>query len=313
MGRISFGVLPLFLLLTKDMKKIAVIINPRSGSNAKLEEFIKKIRDIFLSFQVEPKIVLLYPVIDLKQKIAGLLTEGHEIIVAAGGDGTISSVARELVGTKAILGVIPNGTFNHFAKDVGIPLDIFEAIAVIVNGTPRYIDVGSVNDTVFINNSSIGIYSQLVRRRTELEQRGWGRYIGFIKIVAYLFIRRPFIKARLLSRGEERFARTPFVFIGNNHYTFSGIGLGSRHALNQNVLTVCTMPGVKRWQLLALIARGFIGWLRPHTDIEATLVKEVRVVLEKPFVLVSIDGEIATIKTPLYYKSKPKALALMLP
>lgn len=313
MGRISFGVLPLFLLLDKDMKKIAVIINPRSGNNGNHEEYIKKIRYIFLSFQAEPKVVLLYPVVDLKQKIASLLMEGYEIIAVAGGDGTISSVARELVGTKAILGVIPYGTFNHFAKDAGVPLDIPEAVAAIVHGSPRYIDVGSVNGITFINNSSIGIYSQLVRKRTELERKGWGKYVAFIHIALYLFMRRPFIKAHLRINKKEYLVKTPFVFVGNNHYAFSGLGLGSRHVLNQNVLTLCTIPGVKRWQLIGLITRGFIGWLRPHTDIETTLVNEVTVVLEKQFVSVSIDGEIATIKTPLYYKSKPKALALMLP
>ena len=87
------------------------------------------------------------------------------VVVAGGGDGTVNAVASELVGTGKILGVLPLGTLNHFAKDLCIPLDIESAVDVIAQETITQIDIGEVNGRYFLNNSSIGLYPQIVQER----------------------------------------------------------------------------------------------------------------------------------------------------
>src|SRR6202043_1680424 len=94
------------------------------------------------------------------------------IVVAAGGDGTVSGVAAGLVGTPATLGVLPVGTLNHFAKDLGIPLSLEKAVATIAAPRVGAIDVGRVNERVFLNNSSIGIYPNIIEAREELRRLG---------------------------------------------------------------------------------------------------------------------------------------------
>ena len=94
------------------------------------------------------------------------------IVVAAGGDGTISSVAAAVIDSPAALGVLPLGTLNHFAKDLHIPLDLAGAIAVVAAGHVGHVDVGQVNERVFVNNSSIGIYPSIVEEREALRRRG---------------------------------------------------------------------------------------------------------------------------------------------
>src|SRR5262249_39207144 len=93
-------------------------------------------------------------------------------IVAGGGDGTINTVASIVVGTGIPLGLLPLGTLNHFAKDLGIPLTIDEAVGVVLGGRTIEVDVGEVNGKIFLNNSSLGLYPRIVRLRERSEARG---------------------------------------------------------------------------------------------------------------------------------------------
>src|SRR3954447_6264864 len=86
-------------------------------------------------------------------------------VVAAGGDGTVSAVASALAGTDRVMGVLPAGTLNHFAKDLRLPLTLADAARVIAAARTTGVDVGEVNGRCFVNNSSIGLYPHVVVKR----------------------------------------------------------------------------------------------------------------------------------------------------
>ena len=94
-----------------------------------------------------------------------------DVIVAGGGDGTIHTIAAVLAGTGVPLGILPLGTLNHFAKDLGIPMELHDAVDVVAAARGVNVDVGEVNGIVFINNSSIGVYPYMVLDRERLRRR----------------------------------------------------------------------------------------------------------------------------------------------
>ncbi len=107
-----------------------------------------------------------------KKAIAG----EAEIIVAGGGDGTVSAVASVVCKTDKTLGVLPLGTLNNFSKDLGIPQNIEDAVKIIAGNKVKTIDVGEVNGRIFINNSSIGLYPHIVKRREAQQRLGYGKW-----------------------------------------------------------------------------------------------------------------------------------------
>lgn len=159
--------------------------------------------------------------------------ERPSAIVAAGGDGTVSAVVAAIVDTDIALGVLPLGTLNHFAKDLGLPLDLEAAIDRLLSGATRRVDVGEVNGRTFVNNSSLGLYPDIVRDRERQRKRlGRRKWPAFALACLSALRRYPFLGVRLTVGGSERIYRTPFVFIGKNDYRMDGLALGERDRID---------------------------------------------------------------------------------
>src|SRR3954454_14340219 len=164
-------------------------------------------------------------------------SDGQHVIVAAGGDGTQSAIASALAGTPALMGVLPMGTLNHFAKDLGLPQDLPAAARAIATGRPRASDVAEGNGRVFVNNSSIGLYPRVVRRRDEMRERlGHGKWYAMFKAIVQIFRRFPLVRLRMTANGRSFEHTTPFVFVGNNQYEIDRLNLGKRASLENGDL-----------------------------------------------------------------------------
>src|ERR1041385_7680888 len=124
-------------------------------------ERAKRLEEAFREAGLEPRLWPFGPGEEVREVARRALEARPPVLVAAGGDGTLSAVADVLRGTDTALGVIPVGTMNHFAKDLGIPLDAGEAAQVIGTGRCIRVDVGEVNGRAFINNASLGIYADM--------------------------------------------------------------------------------------------------------------------------------------------------------
>lgn len=289
---------------------IEVIINAGSGS-VECETVERQLSELFEQYGVEANIHLAQSgaeIIDLAKKFVAGETE---IIVAGGGDGTVSAVASQIVGTKKTLGVLPLGTLNNFLKDLQIPQNIEGAVKIIAGGNVRQIDTGEVNERIFINNSSIGLYPQIVKRRERRQRLGHGKWWAAFWAALKILKRSPFFAVRLESRQTIRIIRTPFVFVGNNEYEMDFFNIGRRAKLDNGKLSVYFLHRSGRKGLFLLAIRTLFGRLRQTRDFEEINIEEITFETRKKRLLVALDGEVATLETPLRYKIQPKSLRVI--
>jgi diacylglycerol kinase family enzyme len=236
------------------------------------------------------------------------------MLLAGGGDGSLNAVVNGMAGTDIALGVLPLGTLNHFAKDLGIPLEIDAAVSVLKAGAVRRVDLGEVNGRLFLNNSSIGLYPRIVRHRdAQRETLGRGKWWAMALSAMHVLRTFPLISVRIQTDGETRVLTTPFVFLGNNDYRMDLLNLGTREGLEGGQLSVSLARCDTRWGLLKLAVRGVLGRLRQERDFLHLLTADLEIAMARPAVDVSVDGEILRMPLPLRYAIRPKALAVYAP
>ena len=243
------------------------------------------------------------------------LDSGMPIVVAGGGDGTINAVASVLVGTGVAFGVLPLGTLNHFAKDVGIPLALGEAVANIAHGVRKKVDVGTVNGQIFLNNSSLGLYPDIVRDREKQQTRlGRGKWLAAAWATIGALRRYPFLSVRLtLDNGQLQARRTPFVFIGNNEYTMQGFSIGARARLDTGKLSLYVAQRPGRLGLLRLGWCALWGRLAQERDFDVLSAQSLDIETRHKRILDATDGEVTVMTTPLNYRIRPAALNVIVP
>ena len=243
------------------------------------------------------------------------VTHGGELVVAGGGDGTISCVAGALAGTGAKLGILPLGTLNHFARDLGLPLDLAESAQVIANGTPRAVDIAEVNGRLFVNNSAIGLYPLMILDR-DSQQRRLGRSKRLAMIVASFRTLVRFHHRRLtLTVNDERAGRidTPLLFVGNNDYRVDIGAPGRRESLDDGELCVFVLRKKTARGLIGATIRALLDRSRDDDMVRIEGVERLRVASKRSHLAVSLDGETAIMDTPLDYRIRPKALQVLAP
>ncbi len=239
---------------------------------------------------------------------------GLDAVVAGGGDGTLSCAAGHLAGTGRPLGILPLGTLNHLARDAGIPAGVEEAAMTIAAGRALEIDVAEVNGRVFVNNSSVGLYPDMVMLR-EQEQERFGRSKRRAMLSASLASLRHFRRHRLWisAPGLEAPIRTPLLFVGNNRYQVNLFGLGQRERLDEGELCLYAIRAKSRLHLFWAGIRGIFGRLDQQRDFITAYVTEAEIGSDRPTLSLSADGETLRMETPLRYRIRPKALKLIVP
>ena len=240
---------------------------------------------------------------------------GAELVIAAGGDGTVSAVAGALVGTRAALGILPLGTLNHLARDLGIPFDLGQAAAVIGAGQQRVIDVARLNDRIFVNNSAIGLYPLFVADREGQEQR-LGRSKRLSMFVAGLRTLARFHHHRLtltIDEGQSETIETPLLFVGNNDYRLDLGSAGQRDSISDARLSVIVMRRMGRAGFFIAMLRALAGRSLPGDMIKLDDVQRLTVASRRSCLTVSSDGETERLAPPLDYRIDPAALRVMAP
>ena len=293
--------------------KIAVIVNASAGSGC-TSGWAEQLTGKFRATGLEVKVTLARSGAQMIETAQRAVTQGATIIVAGGGDGTVNAVASVVTGTETVLGVLPLGTLNHFAKDLHIPLELDEAIRVIANGRLANIDVGDINDKIFLNNSSLGLYPEIVRKREKLQRRlGRGKWFAFFWATLAALRRYPFLNTRLTIDGVEHRRRAPFIFIGNNEYSMEGFNIGTRVRLDGGVLSLYVAQRMGRLGLLRLAFSSLFGRLRQERDFDALTTREIRVDTHHKRLRVSTDGEVTVMEMPLLYRIRSAALRVIIP
>jgi len=294
--------------------RVRVVVNRSGGTLKGAEDEEARIRAAFEAAGVEADVRMTE-----SGDISGALKEaaaapGLDAVVAGGGDGTLSCAAGHLVDGERPLGILPLGTLNHLARDAGIPTDIEEAAAVIAAGHVKAIDVAEVNGRVFVNNSSVGLYPDMVRLR-EAQQGRTGRGKRMAMLSASFATLRSFRRHRLWisAEGLEAPVRTPLLFVGNNRYQVNLFALGRREALDRGELSLYAIRARSRAHLFWAGVRGIFGRLDQQRDFVTAYVPELEVSSDREFLTVSADGETVRMETPLTYRIRPGALKLIVP
>ena len=243
-----------------------------------------------------------------------IVERGDPLLIIGGGDGTIRAAAGAIAGSPTRLGILPLGTLNHFARDLGIPTDLGEAAALIATGTERRVDIAEMNGRTFINNSAVGLYPLMVvdrdlQRKRRLRSKRLAMVIASIRTL----IRFGHQRLTLTVNDKQTRVDTPLLFVGNNEYQLALPGAGQRDTLDDGKLCVLVLRKKTRAGFVAAVVRALIG--RTHNDDMVRLddVERLRVDSRRRHLKVSLDGEVLRIEPPLDYRIRKAALRVIAP
>lgn len=254
----------------------------------------------------------------LARRAVALAQAQDGIVVAAGGDGTINAVAQAALGCGQPFAVLPQGTFNYFGRAHGISQDTRTATEALLTATAQPVQVGLVNDRVFLVNASLGLYPQLLEDREAFKARfGRSRLIAMISgLLSFLRERRQ-LHIAIDVEGETRSVRTPTLFVGNNALQLQQIGIAEAEALDRSRLVAIALKPVSSWQMVGLLLRGAFGRLGEADQVVSFPLRELSV---RPpgrrgrrRYKVAMDGEVTHLPAPLLFRISPKPLLLMVP
>jgi diacylglycerol kinase family enzyme len=288
-----------------EARRIPAFVNPRSGSADAVRAALEADARFELRV-VEP------------QKLAQLVREeaerGTPRVAVAGGDGTIAQAAAAAAGTALEVAVLPGGTLNHFARDIGVPLDDWPAaLDAAATGAAQKVDLAHVNDHAILNTSSVGLYVTFVRTRERLE-RWLGYHLASVVAAFRVWMSlRGFVVEFQTDDGVSRTYRTPLLFVGVGERALerAANGIGARapkgaHALHVLVVRATTPRDVLRLAVGALF-RG-VRALTHGDEIDSFLVQQCTVRMRRPWGRVSIDGELVRLRAPLTYRLERDAV-----
>lgn len=271
--------------------RVTLVVNPGSGSAAGVDLDGVPVRELGEGE-------------DLDAVLRGLADEGVGVLGVAGGDGSVGCAAQVALERGRTLWTVPGGTLNHFARDLGLA-DPETALAGLMAGAVAAVDVGDADGVAFVNNASLGVYGDLVRRREALESRLPKRLALLIAAGAVLRAATP-IEVEIDGVRDRVF----LVFVGNNPY--SGTGLTGRESLQSGLLDVRILSAAGRlprlsalWSIL-VARRGSSRWLAQ------SLRSRLEVPLLEPAVLAH-DGEVRDVAGRVVFTIRPGALRVVAP
>ena len=236
------------------------------------------------------------------------------LVIVGGGDGSQSGAAGAIAGSDTTLGILPLGTLNHLARDLGIPFELDEAAAIIGAGHERRIDVADLNGRVFVNNSALGLYPLMVVDR-DAQQKRLCRSKKSAMVIAALrtLVRFRHARITICAEGDRLPIDTPLLFVGNNDYAVALPTPGERESLTEGKLCVLVLRKKGRWGLFAVAIRTLFNHARDDDMIRLDAVEQLRVESRRGHFTVSVDGETEQCKSPLTYTIHKAALRVMAP
>ena len=237
-----------------------------------------------------------------------------DTVIAAGGDGTIRSVAQTVAGTKAALGVVACGTFNFFARNHRIPDDPTEALRLAMTGEIRPVRLGRVNGQYFLINASLGLYAKSIQEREQATKRfGRDRLVVIVSTIRSLLIGHRSLDIELVTKNERARLKTLSIFIGNNALQLRGLAMDVARCMKADLLAAVVLKPVSRWGMLRILVRGIAKTLEKDERLESFCVDSMLIKSRKQHVTVALDGELFHMKTPLEVDAMPEVLRMRLP
>lgn len=294
-----------------------IVMNGGSGHND-TEQTRSTITRIFEEAGREHHFLLLDSPADLPRQAARaveLARAAGGIVVAAGGDGTLNGVAQAVLGSGCSFGVLPQGTFNLFGRVHGIPEDTDAQARALLSAHVERVQVGLVNDQVFLVNASLGFYPQVLEDREEYKRRfGRSRAVaiaaGFLTLARY----RKQLRLDVEEDGRAYSLKTPTLFVGNNRLQLERIGIVEAQRLEEGTLAGVVVRPIQTRHMFVLALRGALGTLGNAENVQGFSLRKLTVSpVGKRRIKVATDGEVQWMRTPLVFRVAPHALPLLVP
>ncbi|MDV2468511.1 diacylglycerol kinase family protein [Acinetobacter chinensis] len=306
--------------MAEQLKPLSIIYNEKSGFHASGKEDIYEQLVAELTrygFEIQSYEISSDPDFDiLFQKVITrhLQHQNRGIIVAAGGDGTLNAVALRLKGQNIPMGILPLGTFNYVARALDIPLDLMQAAKVIATGKKRAVHLAQLNDQIYMNNASLGLYPLFIQKREQLNSK-FGRFplFAYSSGLDVLIRDRKELKLEISVDGKTYPVKTPLIFFGNNQLQLADFKLRiAECAALGKVAGVVVAKSDKRtlFRLLWQLIRGKID---KAPDVYSFSADQVRIDSKSKKLTVAIDGELVEMKPPLKISVLKNALEVMVP
>ena len=291
--------------------RVVAIVNSEAGSAGEIDA--EEVRRLFRDAGIDAD-VRIVPGERVDDAAEEAVRSGVDVVVAGGGDGTIRAVAAHLAGGPIPLGVLPLGTLNHFARDLGIPVDLPGAVKLIAEGEVHRLDVCEVNGEVFVNNSVLGFYPPVVkvrdRERQELQR---GKWVATISAALKVLPRHPPLRIRVRIGERELVRETLFAFIGNNEYEMSAFSYGARSRLDSGNLYLYIAKIRDGLDLAGLLLLSLFRDVKGTDRLDCLSAPELTIEMEQRTLPVYLDGEVTVLETPLHYRTRVRDLRVILP
>ncbi|MGE8683432.1 MAG: diacylglycerol/lipid kinase family protein [Acinetobacter sp.] len=306
--------------MSKQAKPLSIIYNKKSGFHAVnkdeiYEELVRLLSEYdyeIQSFEIGQESCF----DDLMHK--ALLRHQDQnnigVVVAAGGDGTLNAVAQCLMQTEIPMGILPLGTFNYVARLLNIPLDVMEAAKVIATGDDRKVHVAQINDHIYLNNASLGLYPLFIQKR-EYYNLKFGRFPlhAYTSGLDVLIRDRKELKLEIEVDHQIYPVKTPLIFFGNNQLQLAELNLQiAKDAAAGKVAGVVVAKSDKRtlFKILWQLIRGNID---NAPDVYSFAADQVTIHSKRTKMTVAVDGEIVTMQPPLNISVQKNALNIRVP
>jgi diacylglycerol kinase family enzyme len=237
-----------------------------------------------------------------------------DVILAAGGDGTLRSVAEAVAGTGHTYAVVATGTFNFFARSHQIPDDPEQAIRLALTGQPKPIRLGKFNDRIFIINASLGLYVKSIKDREESTKK-FGRHRIVVLISTAITLLKPHRLLHITMRiGEKKTSlRSPLVFIGNNALQFRDLKLKVKDCFREDRLGLLVLKPVHGIEMARVLARGIAHTLETEERLDQFCVDDIEISTKRTHQTVALDGEMFEMSSPFRIQAWRDALSLVVP
>lgn len=241
-------------------------------------------------------------------------------VIAVGGDGSLNTVAQAAHAAGCVMGAIPYGTFNYFARTHGIPTEPAAAARQLLNAYPTPVQVGAINERIFLVNASLGVYPELLQDREAYKARfGRSRWVAVVAACVTLLRAQRQLRLHIEMGTAVRDVQTLTLFVGNNRLQLQQFGADPEDTLpgtpGHGSLAALMLRPIGTLSMLRLMLHGAMGRLREAAGVEGF---EFQHMVVKPTLapgrkelVVAFDGEVARMRVPIDIRVHDKPLYLL--
>lgn len=250
----------------------------------------------------------------VRRALARAAATKPDALIVGGGDGTIRAAARIAMRAGITLGILPFGTANLLARDLGIPLVAEAAVPALVAGVPRRIDVATVNGSLFLNSVLIGVAPVVTRRREALRhRRGLAKWLTLLRVFLHAFDRGRRLHVLLRADGKPVRREARAIAVSNNPLRAGWGAIHGRGGLDTGRLGLYLTKARTRLDLWRQLFRLLTGSWQSDRAVEAMVVARLDIVARSRRLWISVDGENRLLATPLRFRIRPGALTVLTP